>query len=119
MEITDLEPDGRITDNDLGLWSDDHIPAYKRIIDEVHKYDTKIGIQIAHAGRKAEDAEVPVGPSDIPISSKYKKPRALTIDETKGMVIKFREAARCAVEAGVDTIELHGAHGRCSARHAA
>jgi NADPH2 dehydrogenase len=111
MEMTDVEPDGRITDFDLGLWSDDHIPAYKRIIDEVHKYDAKIGIQIAHAGRKAEDAEVPIGPSDIPVSSEYKKPRALTIDEVKEMVVKFREAARRAVEAGVDTIELHGAHG--------
>jgi NADPH2 dehydrogenase len=111
MEMTDVEPDGRITDFDLGLWSDDHIPAFKRIIDEVHKYDTKIGIQIAHAGRKAEDAEVPVGPSEIPVSSKDKKPRALKLDEIKEMVVKFREAARRAVEAGVDTIELHGAHG--------
>jgi NADPH2 dehydrogenase len=111
MEMTDVEPDGRITDFDLGIWSDHHIPAYKRIIDEVHKYDAKIGIQIAHAGRKAEDAEVPVGPSDIPVSSDYKKPRALTLAEVKEMVVKFREAARRAVEAGVDTIELHGAHG--------
>ncbi len=75
MEMTDVEPDGRITDYDLGLWSDDQIPAFRRIIDEVHKYNAKIGIQIAHAGRKAEDAEVPVGPSDIPVSPRFKKPR--------------------------------------------
>jgi NADPH2 dehydrogenase len=111
IEMTDVEPDGRITDNDLGLWSDEQIPAYKRIISEVQKYGTKIGIQIAHAGRKAEDADVPVGPSDISESSKYKKPRALTTQEVKDMVGKFKDTARRAVEAGVDTIEIHGAHG--------
>jgi NADPH2 dehydrogenase len=111
MEMTDVDPDGRITDYDLGLWSDEQIPAFARIISEVHKYGAKIGIQIAHAGRKAEDAEVPVAPSEIPFSPKYKQPRALTTEEVKEMVIKFKEAARRAVEAGVDTIEIHGAHG--------
>jgi len=110
-EMTDVEPDGRISDYDLGLWSDEHIPAFRRIADEVHKYGAKFGIQIAHAGRKAEDAPVPVGPSDIPAGERYKKPRALTTQEVREMVGKFRDAARRAVEAGVDTIELHGAHG--------
>ena len=87
MEMTDVDPDGRITNDDLGLWSDDHIPAYKRIVDEVHKYGSKIGIQIAHAGRKAEDADQPVGPSNIPASAVpeetkngvLKQPRELTL----------------------------------------
>ncbi|WP_242772959.1 NADH:flavin oxidoreductase/NADH oxidase [Brevibacillus parabrevis] len=112
VEMTDVEPDGRISNFDLGLWSDEQIPAYKRIISEVHKYGAKIGIQIAHAGRKAEDAEVPVSASAIPFpGSRYKTPRALTTEEVKAMVVKFQEAARRAVEAGVDTIEIHGAHG--------
>ncbi|WP_018754781.1 NADH:flavin oxidoreductase/NADH oxidase [Paenibacillus terrigena] len=111
MEMTDVEPDGRISNYDLGLWSDDQIPAYRRIIDEVHKYGTKIGIQIAHAGRKAMDALVPVSSSAIPVTEKDKTPRALTTDEVKEMVSKFQESARRAVEAGVDTIEIHGAHG--------
>lgn len=111
VEMTDVEPDGRITDFDLGLWSDDHIPAFQRIVEEVHKYGAKIGIQIAHAGRKATDAEVPVGPSDVAFSDEYKRPRALTTSEVKQMVERFREAAQRAVAAGFDTIELHGAHG--------
>ncbi|GEB33919.1 MULTISPECIES: NADH:flavin oxidoreductase/NADH oxidase [Brevibacillus] len=112
VEMTDVEPDGRISNFDLGLWSDEQIPAYKRIISEVHKYGAKIGIQIAHAGRKAEDAEVPVSASAVPFpGSRYKTPRALTTEEVKAMVVKFQEAARRAVEAGVDTIEIHGAHG--------
>ncbi|WP_206922315.1 NADH:flavin oxidoreductase/NADH oxidase [Alicyclobacillus suci] len=112
MEMTDVEPDGRITDYDLGLWSDDHIPAFQRIIDSVHQYDAKIGIQIAHAGRKAEDAPEPVAPSAIRFEGdNYKTPRELTTDEVKRMVEKFAAAARRAVRAGVDTIEIHGAHG--------
>ncbi|GAE93315.1 2,4-dienoyl-CoA reductase [Gracilibacillus boraciitolerans JCM 21714] len=91
--------------------ADDQIPAYKRIVDSVHEHGSKIAIQIAHAGRKAEDAETPVAPSAIRFSEKYKEPRALTTEEVKEMVDKYRLAARRAVNAGFDAIELHGAHG--------
>lgn len=116
VEMTDVEPDGRISDYDLGLWSDEHIPAFKKIVDGVHKQGAKIGIQIAHAGRKAQDAIQPVSPSDITYlinedATQYRQPRALSIEEIKQLVQKFKEAARRAVEAGFDTIELHGAHG--------
>ncbi|MCL6517078.1 NADH:flavin oxidoreductase/NADH oxidase [Alicyclobacillus sp.] len=112
IEMTDVEPDGRITDYDLGIWSDEHIPAFARIIDACHQYGAKVGIQIAHAGRKAEDAPQPVAPSPIPFGGPpYKVPRELTTDEVKQLVRKFADGARRAVQAGVDTIELHGAHG--------
>lgn len=111
VEMTDVEPDGRITDNDLGLWSDEQIPAYKRIVNEVHKYGAKIGIQIAHAGRKAVDANTPVSSSNIPVAENWKEPRALLTEEVKAMVNKFKDAAKRAVAAGFDTIELHAAHG--------
>lgn len=112
MEMTDVEPDGRITDFDLGIWSDEHIPAFARIIESCQSHGAKIGIQIAHAGRKAEDAETPVAPSAIRFEgANYKTPKALTTDEIKRLVEKFAESARRAVKAGVDTIELHGAHG--------
>ncbi|UOQ48540.1 NADH:flavin oxidoreductase/NADH oxidase [Gracilibacillus caseinilyticus] len=111
VEMTNVEPDGRISNNCLGLWSDAQIPAYKRIVDGVHAQGAKIAIQIAHAGRKAEDAEKPVAPSAIRFSEKYKEPRALSAAEVKDMVDKYKQAARRAVEAGFDSIELHGAHG--------
>ncbi len=111
VEMTDVEPDGRITDHDLGLWSDEQIPALRRIVDAAHAHGSKIGIQIAHAGRKAEDAAVPVAPSAIAFDEGWKTPRALTTDEVRGMVGKFRDAVERAVRAGFDTIELHGAHG--------
>ncbi len=111
IEMTDVEPDGRISDYDLGLWSDDQIPSLKRIVDAIHEQGAKVGIQIAHAGRKAEDAKVPVAPSAIAFNENYKTPRALTTQEVKEMVEKFRKAVQRAIKAGVDTIELHGAHG--------
>ncbi|MFJ7829255.1 NADH:flavin oxidoreductase/NADH oxidase [Peribacillus sp. NPDC097264] len=111
VEMTDVEPDGRISNRDLGLWSDDQVGAFTKIVDEVHQYGAKIGIQIAHAGRKAEDAETPVAPSAIAFDETYKTPRALETEEVKGMVEKFRLSVRRAVQAGFDVIELHGAHG--------
>lgn len=111
-EMTDVEPDGRITDYDLGLWSDEQIPAFRHIVDSCHAYGAKVGIQIAHAGRKAEDAPVPVAPSAIQYpGDRYKMPRALTTDEVKRLIEKFGQTAKRALQAGVDTIELHGAHG--------
>lgn len=111
VEMTDVEPDGRITSRDLGLWSDEQIPAHRRIVDEVHRHGAKIAVQIAHAGRKAEDAEQPVGASDIPVQGIKNPPRALSTAEVREMVGKFKAAVRRAVEAGYDAIELHGAHG--------
>lgn len=114
IEMTDVEPNGRITNNDLGLWTDEQIPAFKKIIDEVHRQGAKIGIQIAHAGRKAQDTEESVGATNQPIEdgvSRRGVPRALTTEEVGAMVDKYKDAARRAVEAGVDTIEIHGAHG--------
>lgn len=111
VEMTDVEPDGRITDFDLGLWSDEQVPPLARIVEACHQYGAKVGIQIAHAGRKAEDAEEPVAPSAIPFDENSKTPRALSTVEVKEMVEKFRKAVQLAVKAGFDAIEIHGAHG--------
>jgi NADPH2 dehydrogenase len=112
IEMTDIEPDGRISDHCLGLWSDEHVPAYARMIREMQQYGAKVGIQIAHAGRKAEDALEPVGPSnETNRNRKGNQPRALSTNEVKAMVEKFKRSAALAIQAGVDTIEIHGAHG--------
>jgi NADPH2 dehydrogenase len=112
MEMTDVEPDGRISDYDLGIWSDEHIPAFARVIDSVHTHGAKIGVQVAHAGRKAQDATLPVAPSAIQFAGdNYKTPKELTTDEVKTMVEKYRLGAKRAVQAGADFIEIHGAHG--------
>src|SRR5690625_1050019 len=112
VEMTDVEPDGRISNYDLGLWSDNHIPAFKKLVDGIHQQGAKVGIQIAHAGRKAQDAYEPVSASSNKYPrDNYQTPRALTVKEIKQLVEKFKHATRRAVKAGFDTIELHGAHG--------
>jgi 2,4-dienoyl-CoA reductase-like NADH-dependent reductase (Old Yellow Enzyme family) len=112
IEMTDVHPDGRITDRDLGIWSDEHIGPLARIVEACHQYGAKVGIQIGHAGRKAESETLnPVAPSAIPFSERYRTPKELTKSEIEELIDAFAKAAERAVRAGVDTIELHGAHG--------
>jgi NADPH2 dehydrogenase len=112
VEMTDVHPDGRITVYDSGIWDDRQVPALARIGEEVHGYGAAFGIQIAHAGRKAESPSLrPVGPSAIPFSDHYRTPDALTAAEIEALIECFHAGARRAVAAGVDVIELHGAHG--------
>ncbi|NEU31331.1 NADH:flavin oxidoreductase/NADH oxidase [bacterium LRH843] len=111
IEMTNVDPEGRITDGCLGIWSDDHLEAYKKIIDKCHEHGAKVGIQIAHAGRKAQDAAVLVSSVDKPFDSTFNIPKEMDEEDIDHMIEKFRLAVRRAVKAGVDTIELHGAHG--------
>jgi len=111
IEMTNVEGDGRITNRCMGLWNDEQQEALARIVKVCHDFGAKVGIQIGHAGRKAEDAIDPVAPSAIAFSEKYRTPRALTTEEVEAMVLKYQDAVARAVEANVDTIEIHGAHG--------
>jgi len=110
QEATGVVPDGRITTNDLGIWSDDHISGLRKIVDTIHLNGAKAGIQINHAGRKAKVDE-PVGPSAINYGGDYKTPKEMTKKDIKDTVIAFRDAARRADQAGYDLLEIHGAHG--------
>ena len=111
MEMTNVEARGRITDHCLGIWSDGHVPHYKRIVDACHRHGAKVGIQLAHAGRKARDTETPVSSSPIAFSEDFKTPHELSTEEVDEVIDAFRWGAARAVEAGFDTIELHAAHG--------
>lgn len=112
VEATGVEPRGRISNRDLGIWDDGHIVGLKRIVDIVHTNGGKVGIQLGHAGRKSE---VPnsscVAPSAIAFNEECGMPMALTVEEIQEIVQKFVQAAKRAVLAGFDTIELHAAHG--------
>lgn len=112
LEATAVVPNGRISSNDLGIWDDIHIDGLKEIVENVKPYGTKIGIQLAHAGRKCEsDDEYIVAPSPIPYSDHYRLPRELSKDEINEIVNQFKNAAQRADKAGFDIIEIHGAHG--------
>ena len=110
QEATAVLPNGRISPNDLGIWCDDHIEGLKRIVDEMHRYDTVAGIQINHAGRKAKVPH-PMGPSSHSYGGDYQVPHEMTKEDIKEVVQSFQDAARRADLAGYDALEIHAAHG--------
>lgn len=112
MEATAVQPVGRISDNDLGIWNDSQVDGLKKIVTLCHQSGAKIGLQLAHAGRKAVNASgTPLAPSAISFSEEYKTPKEMTLDDIHGVITAFGQGARRAELAGFDTIEIHGAHG--------
>ena len=126
FEATAVTPEGRITPKDLGLWSDEHIPAYSKIAEFITNYGATPAIQLAHAGRKASH-DVPwagghsidlhdggweiVAPSPQAYDDESPTRSQLSGDEIQFIVDSFAAAARRAVEAQIKVIELHFAHG--------
>ncbi|BCR93877.1 NADH:flavin oxidoreductase/NADH oxidase [Aspergillus luchuensis] len=130
MESTAVQKIGRITPQDLGLYEDGQIEPLRRITEFAHSQSQKIAIQLAHAGRKAS-AVAPwlsvnamavkevggwpdeiVGPSAIAHEEGVNAvPRALSGEEVNDLVKDFAGAAKRAVRAGFDAIEVHAAHG--------
>lgn len=112
QEATAIEPRGRISKHDLGIWSDEHINGLVQLVNQVHLAGSKIGVQLAHAGRKClAEGEKIIAPSSIPFNDRYPSPTEMDETEIKTVVKAFQEAALRAVKAGYDLIEIHGAHG--------
>jgi 2,4-dienoyl-CoA reductase-like NADH-dependent reductase (Old Yellow Enzyme family) len=127
VEATGVERRGRITHGCLGIYSDDCEAALTRVVAHCRRYGTaKVGIQLAHAGRKAsaappwagghplgpsEDPWETIAPSAIPFGPKWPVPREMTAADMERVRTAFVAAAQRALRAGVDAIELHGAHG--------
>lgn len=125
-EATAVSPEGRISPQDLGIWSDDQLPGLQRITEFVHAQGAVSGIQLAHAGRKAstqapwhgraavtpKDGGWPVlGPGTEPYNDVYPVPSALDPAGLRKVVDDFRSAAKRALAAGFEVAEVHGAHG--------
>ncbi|KAH7930385.1 NADH:flavin oxidoreductase 2 [Leucogyrophana mollusca] len=138
IEATSVVPEGRISPEDAGLWTDSQIAPLKRIVNFAHSQGTKIGVQLAHAGRKASTLAPWVasnaagthkastrvaqaneggwpddvyGPSNIPFASNYPQPKAMTKADIEHVEDAFVSAVeRCKI-IGFDFIEIHGAHG--------
>lgn len=126
FEATGVSAEGRISPYDLGLWNDTQMRALARIVDQIREHGAVAGIQLAHAGRKAstdkpwnggaplteeEGAWQPLGPSPIPFDEGHPVPHELTRDELRGIAAQFAEAAKRSLEAGIEVVEVHGAHG--------
>jgi len=126
MEASAVEARGRISPLDLGIWKDEHIQPLARIARFLKEHGSVPGIQLAHAGRKGStDAPwrgghivpaeqggwQPVAPSPIPFAPGYPLPAELTVSDIRVVVQSFAAAAKRALLAGFEIIELHGAHG--------
>ncbi|MGH6742539.1 MAG: NADH:flavin oxidoreductase/NADH oxidase, partial [Bradyrhizobium sp.] len=131
VEATGVEEIGLINEHDLGLWNDAQAESFKPLIAFMRRQGTAIGIQLAHGGRKASSQTAmqgmgplteenlkagakkwqPVGPTAEPVAKGWLTPRQLTTAECKTMVGTWAYAAKNAVKAGFDTIEIHTAHG--------
>lgn len=137
IEATAVQPEGRITPECPGLWKDSQIAPIRQIADFVHSQGQLLGIQLAHAGRKASTvapwlAEKATGKRGVAITATedvggwpghvkgmsairwgegYVLPKEMSVQEIRDVIAAFADSAKRAVEAGVDTIELHAAHG--------
>jgi 2,4-dienoyl-CoA reductase-like NADH-dependent reductase (Old Yellow Enzyme family) len=127
LEAAAVTPEGRISPDDLGVWKDEHIANLRRIAEFVHSQGARVGMQLAHAGRKAstsspfkaghtlvpesEGGWQPVAPSAIAFAPDYAVPVALDRNGIEVIVAAFRQATRRAREAGFDFVEIHAAHG--------
>lgn len=127
VEATGVSPEGRITSECTGIWNDAQRNGWSRVVDFAHSQGARIGIQLAHSGRKgsdyrgftdeagktkpvAEGGWRPVGPSPIACPG-FDVPDELTAEGIAEIVVQFAAAAVRAVEAGFDVIEIHAAHG--------
>jgi 2,4-dienoyl-CoA reductase-like NADH-dependent reductase (Old Yellow Enzyme family) len=126
QEATAVSPEGRISPDDLGIWSDEQAEAYKRITAFITSYNSVPGIQLAHAGRKAStysqwkgNGEVRpelggwqvLGPGAIPFAENYPMPKEMDLNDIKKVISDFKDAAIRSINAGYRLIELHMAHG--------
>ncbi|KAA9150732.1 NADH:flavin oxidoreductase/NADH oxidase [Amycolatopsis acidicola] len=124
-EATAVTPEGRISPQDTGIWTDEQVAAWRRITDFLHGQGAVAGIQLGHSGRKgsayrpwdgsgtipaAEGGWTPVGPS-AEAFGEFAAPRALSTDEVAALPGQFAAAARRSLDAGFDVLELHFAHG--------
>lgn len=125
VEATGVSPEGRISPGDTGLWSDEHARAFEPVAAFVKSQGARAGIQLAHAGRKAsthvpwrggkplsveEGAWQTLAPSAVPFGD-WPAPREMTRGDVEEVVRQFADAARRALGAGFDVVELHMAHG--------
>ena len=126
-EAAAVSPEGRITPQDLGIWKDEQIAPLERITGFLHQHGTYTGIQLAHSGRKGsmlppwESSRVAtaaeggwenvLGPSPDRFDEAYALPHEISVAEIQALIASFADAAKRALAAGFDIVEIHAAHG--------
>ncbi len=125
-EATAVNPEGRISSNDLGIWKDEHVEGLRRITRFIHQQNAVAGIQLAHSGRKASTVPpwmgmeqvspeqggwIGVAPSAIPYREHEIPPQEASVADIEKIVADFRSAAQRALSAEFKVLEIHAAHG--------
>jgi 2,4-dienoyl-CoA reductase-like NADH-dependent reductase (Old Yellow Enzyme family) len=125
-EASAVEERGRISPQDAGIYDDAHIASWRPVTEFVKSQGAIVGMQLAHAGRKASTAAPwtggkpvpvasggwePVAPSALPFDTGYNMPHSLEVGEIREVVAAFRKAAERALASGFEVIEIHAAHG--------
>lgn len=122
-EGTIIRPDARGYSNVPGIFTQAHIDGWRQVTDAVHKNNGHIFLQIWHVGRVSHphflNGELPISASETIMKERVKrsdnlthgKSRAVTLDEIKGLIESYAAAAKNAIKAGFDGIEIHGANG--------
>jgi 2,4-dienoyl-CoA reductase-like NADH-dependent reductase (Old Yellow Enzyme family) len=126
VEATAVSPEGRISPDDSGIWSDVHALAFAPIVRFIREQGAVAGIQLAHAGRKAstdrpwlgggplgpeKNGWQPIAPSPLPFTPSHSMPREATTADLDAICTQFINAGKRAKVAGFQTIEIHMAHG--------
>ncbi|CAM3675047.1 MULTISPECIES: oxidoreductase [Paenibacillus] len=113
IESTGVSPNGRLFPDDIGIFTDRHVDPLRRIVNAVHQKGTPVFIQLTHGGRKSWPSLTNklMGPSAIAYDDEYGIPLAMSLDDIRTEIERYRLAARRSLEAGFDGIELHAAHG--------
>jgi 2,4-dienoyl-CoA reductase-like NADH-dependent reductase (Old Yellow Enzyme family) len=129
VEATAVQAEGRITPEDCGLWKDSQKEGLRKVVEFAHSQGQKIGIQLAHAGRKASTVapwlskgdiagkelngwpDNVYAPSAIAFNDSHCQPKEMTLDDIEKFKTAFKDAIVRAVDIGFDTIEIHNAHG--------
>lgn len=110
-----IHPFGRAFKYQTGIYSDEHIPGIKKVIDTIHKEKGKVAIQLVHAGPQTYPQLIgttPMGPSkNVMNPFTFTKPKEMSESEIQESISFFSDAAERAVKTGVDAIQIHGAHG--------
>ncbi|MHB1703013.1 MAG: NADH:flavin oxidoreductase/NADH oxidase [bacterium] len=126
VEATGVSPEGRISPYDAGIWNEKQVEAFKPVVEFCKSCGSVMGIQLAHAGRKASTnapwlGENPlkpgeggwqvVAPSPVPFDEGYPVPKEMDANDIKKVINDFANGAKNADKAGFDVLEIHAAHG--------
>ena len=110
VESTAVQPVGRISEEDLGIWDDEHVRGFKQLNQEIQHYGAKSAIQLGHSGRKAQLKAPIYAPSALPFNESSLTPESMTTKDVRATIEAFKNRARRAKEADFDIIEIHSAH---------